>query len=112
TNQVTGAIRGVTLALTAESATPVTVAIDNDPDSLKTKLNTLVDTYNQVVSKVKDLSGTSAAKAKDDNLKGDSTLRSLISRLSSALQTQSGSGAYQTLGSVGLSIDRSGKLSL
>jgi flagellar hook-associated protein 2 len=112
TNQVTGAVRGVTLALTAESATPITVSIDNDPDALKTKLNALVDSYNAVVAKVKDLAGTSASKAKDANLAGDSTLRSLTSRLSSALQTQSGSGAYGTLGSVGLSLDRSGKLSL
>ena len=57
TNQVTGAIRGVTLALTAETTDAVTVGIDNDPDGLKTKLNTLVDSYNAVVSKVKDLAG-------------------------------------------------------
>ncbi|RYZ09471.1 MAG: hypothetical protein EOO73_04030 [Myxococcales bacterium] len=112
TNQVTGAIRGVTLALTAESTAPITVSVDNDPDSLKTKLNTLVDTYNQVITKVKDLAGTGSSKARDANLAGDSTLRSLTQRLSSALQTQIGSGQYSTLGSVGLSLDRSGKLAL
>jgi flagellar hook-associated protein 2 len=112
TNQVTGAVRGVTLALTAESATPVTVAVDNDPDSLKTKLNTLVETYNAVVSKVKELAGSGTAKASDPGLAGDSTLRSLTSRLSSALQTQIGSSTYSTLGSLGLALDRSGKLSL
>jgi flagellar hook-associated protein 2 len=112
TNQVTGAVRGVTLALTAESATPVTVAVENDPDSLKTKLSTLVDTYNAVVAKVKDLSGTGTSKASDPGLAGDSTLRSLTSRLSSALQTQIGSSKYSTLGSLGLALDRSGKLSL
>jgi flagellar hook-associated protein 2 len=112
TNQVTGAIRGVTLALTAESATPVTVAVDNDPDSLKTKLNTLVDAYNQVVGKVKELAGSGNAKAKDPGLAGDFTLRSIAQRLSGALQTQVGSGNYSTLGSIGLSLDRTGKLSL
>lgn len=112
TNQVTGAIRGVTLALTAESASPVTVAVDNDPDSLKTKLNTLVSTYNDVISKVKDLAGSGSTKAKDAALAGDSTLRSITQRLSSALQTQLGSGKYNTLGSIGISLDRSGKLAL
>jgi flagellar hook-associated protein 2 len=113
TNQVTGAIRGVTLALTNTSTDPVNVTIDNDPDSLKTKLNTLVDAYNAVVSKVKDLGGTASSKPKDDLLAGDSTLRSITGRLSSALQTVAGgSGNYRTLGSVGLSIDRSGKLTL
>jgi flagellar hook-associated protein 2 len=113
TNQVTGAIRGVTLALTKASTDPITVAVDNDADSLKTKLNTLVDTYNQVVSKVKDLAGSGSIKPKDDLLAGDSTLRAITRRLTTALQTVSmGNGAYTSLGSIGLSIDRSGKLSL
>ncbi|HYQ16330.1 MAG TPA: flagellar filament capping protein FliD [Polyangiaceae bacterium] len=111
TNQITGAIRGVTLALTNTSTDPVNVTVDNDPDSLKTKLNALADAYNAVITKVKDLSGTSSAAPKDALLAGDSTLRSITTRISSALQTvTSGNGAYSTLGSTGLSIDRSGKL--
>jgi len=113
TNQVVGAIRGVTLALTAETTDAVTVGIESDPSALKTKLNALVDSYNAVIAKVKDLAGNGTAKAKDPNLAGDSTLRSITSRLSSALQTiGSGSSAYKTLGSIGLAVDRSGKLSL
>ncbi len=113
TNQVTGAIRGVTLALTNTTTEAVNVAIDSDPDSLKTKLNALVDAYNGVISKVKDLAGTASSKAKDSVLAGDSTLRSIVTRLSSSLQTViGGSGSYTTLGSVGLSVDRTGKLAL
>jgi flagellar hook-associated protein 2 len=112
-NQVTGAIRGVTLALTAETTDAVAVAIESDPSSLKTKLTALVDSYNAVISKVKELAGNGTVKAKDPNLAGDSTLRSITSRLTSALQTiGSGTSAYKTLGSVGLAVDRSGKLSL
>ena len=113
TNQVTGAIRGVTLALTNTSTDPINVTVDSDPDSLKTKLNALVDAYNGVVGKVKDLAGSASAKPKDALLAGDSTLRSVVTRLSSALQTVvGGTGNYTSLGSVGLSVDRSGKLSL
>jgi flagellar hook-associated protein 2 len=62
---------------------------------------------------VKELAGNGTVKAKDPNLAGDSTLRSIASRLTSALQTiGSGTSAYKTLGSVGLAVDRSGKLSL
>jgi len=112
-NQVTGAIRGVTLALTAETTDEVAVAIESDPSSLKTKLTALVDSYNAVISKVKELAGNGTAKAKDPNLAGDSTLRSIASRLTSALQTiGSGTSAYKTLGSIGLAVDRSGKLAL
>lgn len=113
TNQVTGAIRGVTLALTNETTDAVSVAIENDPDALKTKLNTLVDTYNSVISKVQELAGNGTTKAKDANLAGDSTLRSITQRLQSALQTKAtNSGNYNTLSSIGLSLDRNGKLSL
>ncbi len=113
TNQVTGAIRGVTLALTAETTTAVTLAIESDPDALKTKLSALVDAYNGVATKAKELAGNGTIKAKDANLAGDSTLRAITSRLSSALQTvTSTTGTYTSLGSVGLSLDRSGKLSL
>jgi flagellar hook-associated protein 2 len=112
-NQVTGAIRGVTLALTAETKDAVAVAIESDPSSLKTKLTALVDSYNAVIAKVKELAGNGTVKAKDPNLAGDSTLRSISSRLTSALQSiGSGTSAYKTLGSVGLAVDRSGKLSL
>jgi flagellar hook-associated protein 2 len=113
TNQVTGAIRGVTLALTAETTDAVTVGVDNDPDGLKTKLTALVDSYNAVVSKVKELAGNGTVKARDANLAGDSILRSINSRISGALQTVTSSTAtYNSLGSIGLSLDRSGKLSL
>jgi flagellar hook-associated protein 2 len=113
TNQVTGAIRGVTLALTAESTDAITIAVDNDPSALKTKLTAMVDSYNAVVAKVKDLSGSSSAAPKDALLAGESILRSLRSRLTGALQTvTSNGGNYNTLGSIGLSLDKTGKLSL
>lgn len=113
TNQVTGAIRGVTLALTAKTTTAASISIDSDPSALKTKLNTFVDSYNAVISKIKDLAGNGTVKAKDPNLAGDSTLRSITSRLTSALQTiGGGTSAYKTLGSIGLAVDRSGKLAL
>lgn len=113
TNQVTGAIRGVTLALTKESTDAVTVGVDNDPDALKTKLGTLVESYNAVISKVKDLAGSGSVKPKDALLAGDSTLRSIVTQLASALQAVgNSSGAYKTLGSVGLALDKTGRLSL
>jgi flagellar hook-associated protein 2 len=113
TNQVTGAIKGVTLALTAQSTSAVSVSIDSDPSGLKTKLNTLVDAYNAVAAKAKDLAGNGTIKAKDSELAGDATLRAITQRIGAALQTQvSGSSTYKTLSSIGLSVDRTGKLSL
>jgi flagellar hook-associated protein 2 len=112
TNQITGAIRGVTLALTSETTDTITLNVDSDPDALKTKLQALVDSYNAVVSKVKTLSGSMDVKATDSNLAGDFTLRSLTSRLSSALHTTVGTGTYSSLAAIGLSADKTGKLAL
>ena len=112
TNQVTGAIRGVTLALTAESTDTINITVDNDPDALRTKLSSLVDAFNNVTTKIKDVTGGGTASAKDPNLSGDFTLRSIISRLSGALHTQSGTGTYNTLAAIGLSLDKTGRLSL
>jgi len=113
TNQIAGAIPGVTLALTATSTDPVTVTIDQDPSALQTKLQAVVDSYNAVVSKVQMLGGTGSIKPTDSLLAGDSILRSIQNRLSGALQTMTvGSSKYSTLGSIGMSVDKTGHLSL
>lgn len=112
TNQVTGAIRGLTLALTATTTDAVTVGVDNDADGIKTKLQALVDSYNAVSTKLKGLSGTVGVAATDPNLAGDFTLRSIGTRLNAALHTQIGSGTYNTMASIGLSMDKTGKLAL
>ena len=112
TNQVVGAIQGVTLALTATTTAPVDVNISADSQGLATKIQSLVTAYNSVLSKINTAAGKGATKAGNSELASDSTLRGLTSRLSSVLQTVSGSGKYNTLGSVGLSLQRDGTLKL
>jgi len=113
TNQIAGAIPGVTLALTSTSTDPVTVAVDQDPSALQTKLQAVVDSYNAVVSKVQMLGGVGSIKPSDPLLAGDSILRSIQNRLSGALQTVTGgSSKYGSLGSIGMSVDKTGHLSL
>jgi flagellar hook-associated protein 2 len=111
---VVGAVAGVTLNLTAltASGSPATVKVDSDPDGLKTKLASVVTAYNAVVDMVHTASGFGAQKASVDALAGDSLLRSLTTRMSSAVGTPVGTGAYQTLGSLGISLDRTGHMSL
>jgi flagellar hook-associated protein 2 len=113
TNQVSGAIQGVTLNLTAESATPVTVKIENDPEGLKKKLQTVVDAYNAVIDSVHSAAGFGSIKATEKELAGDSLMRSISNRMSSALSSVvSGAGQYTTLGSLGVNLGRDGKLTL
>jgi flagellar hook-associated protein 2 len=120
TNQVKGAIAGVTLALTEVTATPlteatstpVTVSVDSDAEGFQAKLKTLVDSYNAVVNKIHTDAGFGSLKATNSELSGDSALRAITSRLSSALGKTVGSGKFQTLRSIGIELNNNGTLKL
>lgn len=112
TNQVQGAIGGVTLALTEITATPTKISVESDGEGFQTKLKTLVDTYNAVVNKIHTDAGFGSIKATNSELSGDSALRSITSRLSSALGKTVGTGKFQTLRSIGIELNNNGTLKL
>jgi flagellar hook-associated protein 2 len=112
TNQVVGAIQGVTLALTATSTTPVDVTVASNATGLETKIQSIVTAYNSVLSKVNAAAGHGTTAASNTVLASDSTLRGLTDKLSTVLGTQTGTGKYTTLGSVGLSLQKDGTLAL
>ena len=113
TNQVSGVIPGVTLALTKEGSTS-TVTVESDPDSLKKKVQAFVSAYNDVVNSGHTLAGYGTTKASVKELAGDSAIRTTLDRLARIISTPvtGTSGKYTTLGSVGLATDRDGKLKL
>jgi flagellar hook-associated protein 2 len=112
TNQVVGAIQGVTLALTAETTAPVDVTVASDTQGLASKIQSVVTAYNSVLSKINTAAGHGSTKATNSELASDSTLRGITNRLSTTLQTVSGSAKYNTLASVGLSLQKDGTLAL
>jgi flagellar hook-associated protein 2 len=112
-NQVTGAIAGVTLALTDKTPDgAATVTVDNDPDAFASKLNTLVSAYNAVVNKVHNEAGFGSIKATNPALSGDSALRAVTNHLNNVLTKQVGTGKFQTLRSVGIELNNDGTLKL
>jgi flagellar hook-associated protein 2 len=112
TNQVTGAIQGVTLAVTAKSVSPTHVTIASDPDSLGDKLKAVADAYNAVIGQIHTLAGHGQTAASNPALAGDSALRAISGQLSSALSGAVGTGKYRTLGSLGLNLQNDGTLLL
>ena len=112
TNQVVGAIQGVTLALTAQTTSPVDVTIATNASGLETKIQAVVSAYKQVLSKINAAAGSTATPAANTVLASDSTLRSITNKLSDTLQTVLGTGTYNTLNSVGLSLQKDGTLAL
>jgi flagellar hook-associated protein 2 len=112
TNQVTGAISGVTLALTEITTTPATVTVSSDSAGFQTKLKTLVDTYNSVVNRIHTDAGFGSIKAANPQLSGDSVLRGITNRLSGALTQTVGTGKFNTLRSIGIEMNNNGTLKL
>lgn len=112
TNQVVGAIQGVTLALTAVTTAPVDVGVASDATGLAAKIQSVVTAYNSVLSKINAAAGKGSTPAGNSVLASDSTLRGITNKLSSTLQTVSGTGKYNSLGSIGLSLQKDGTLAL
>lgn len=116
TNVVADAIRGVTLQLHGATAPGAIdhVEVGTDTSALATNVKKLVDAYNKVntfIAGEEDWSGS----AKDaTSLNGDSTLRSVQSRLHSAILAPVAglTGKYTTLASLGISVQKDGSLSL
>lgn len=113
TNQVQGVVGGVTLALAEETPDgPVTVTISGDSEGFQAKLKTLVDSYNGVINKVNAEAGFGSVRGTNPQLTGDSTLRSVTSKLSSMLTQTVGTGKFQTLRSIGIELNNNGTLKL
>jgi flagellar hook-associated protein 2 len=113
-NQVTGVIGGVTLALSKTTATgeSVTLDIKSDSTAFADKLKTFVDAYNGVVNKVHTVSGFGTIKASVSSLAGDSALRTITNQLSRSLTQPVGDGRFQTLRSMGLELNNDGTLAI
>jgi flagellar hook-associated protein 2 len=112
-NQINGAISGVTLAVSAKTTSPQTVSVKADAQGLADKVQAMVTAYNAVISKVHTTAGYGSAGASVASLSGDSTLRSLTDSLSSSLLGTVSTGTnYQTLGSLGINLQKDGTLSV
>lgn len=115
TNQIVGAIPGVTLALTKQTAVgaPAKVGVDSDASTIKANIQSFVTAYNDVMSAARLTAGFGGIKAANSLLSGDGTIRDAVSRVSSALGAPAAgaTGLYRTLGSLGLTSQRDGSLS-
>jgi flagellar hook-associated protein 2 len=112
TNKIDNAIAGVSFTVSDLSSS--VISVEADPAALTTKLQSFVSAYNAVVNKVHVSAGFGTTKASNPILAGDSTMRGLTDRLASGmLTTVTGAGAlHQTLGSLGVSLNRDGTLAL
>jgi flagellar hook-associated protein 2 len=114
TNSLPNAIAGVSLALTATSTTPTTVTVGADATALTTKVNAFITAYNNVVTTAHADAGYGTTAASNTVLQGDPAIRTALQTLSriTGATVAGTSGAYTTMGSVGINLGEDGTLSL
>jgi len=117
TNDIEDIIPGVTLHLKTDSGgEAIQVNISLDRTAVETQVNTLINTYNDLLNTISAVSSYNAESETTGPLFGDAQIKSIKSRLSSVIVnnvpgTQEGD-TYRSLGQVGIRLTPGGKLSL
>ncbi|HAQ84970.1 MAG TPA: flagellar hook protein FliD, partial [Pseudomonas sp.] len=113
-NTFTDVIDGVSLTVSkthAATDTPLTVTVGQDKAGTQAKAQTFIDAFNALMTSFDSLtaSGSGSDSAKRGALAGDSSVRSIESRLNSLLRADFGG---KSLIEFGISADRNGKLTI
>jgi flagellar hook-associated protein 2 len=113
-NTVTGAVSGLTINLQgADANTDVTLSAAPNSSSISSAINQFVSDYNTVVNSVNSEFTYTSSSTSAPPLEGDSTLEMLQSFLLGAgSYSASGNGSISTLGSLGISMNNDGTLSV
>lgn len=114
TNSISDVIQGVTLDLKkAETGTVFNVDVSLDETSIKEVTDGFVSAYNGLMGIVKDLGRYDAESKEGGALVGDSLLRTVQSQVRKAVvdTVSSASTSYNSLATIGISIDKSGVMS-
>jgi flagellar hook-associated protein 2 len=114
TNQVTGVLPGLKLALTKLTTSPATVQVTADSSALKTKVSTFITAYNDFVNAGHLAAGFGGNKAQNSVLTADSAVRTALHRIGGLMSNAipGTSGRYTTMASAGITGSREGTLSL
>lgn len=108
-NTVEGALQGVTLTLSA-TGDAQTLTIERDTAAMRSAITNFVDTYNTLVGTMSSLASFNAETKVAGELLGDSALRSVQSRLRSAMGEGVEGGVYSNLAQLGITLQLDGKL--
>ena len=113
-NTVTGAVSGLTINLLgADANTDVTLSATPNTSTIESAINQFVSDYNTVVNSVNSEFIYNATSSTAQPLAGDSTLEALQNALLGAgSYSASGNGSVSTLGSLGISMNNDGTLSV
>ncbi len=112
-NTVSGAIPGVTLTLSSQSAAATQVTVSPDTGQASAAVNTFVSAYNSVITAVNSQFAYDSVNQTAGALSGDSTIRGLQSSLLSDMgYSVAGNGSVQSLRDLGVNMNNDGTLTV
>lgn len=112
TNQVEGAIEGVTLSLQEGDGATSTINIQRDEGTIREAITDFVDAYNEFKSTIGTLTAFDVDNETSGALNGESAVRSVENTLRSVLAAGSEGGELNMLADLGISLTRTGTLSI
>jgi flagellar hook-associated protein 2 len=112
-NKVTGVIPGVTLTLSGQSSTPVTLQVSPDLTPIATDINTFVSDWNTLITAVNSGIQTNSSTGAAGTLTGDTSVDFVQQQLLSAISSSmSGNNGAVNLQSIGIEMQNDGTLSV
>jgi flagellar hook-associated protein 2 len=114
TNKFSDVVPGITLTATKTTTSDIKLDVAPDPSTQASKISAFISAYNAAVSAGHLAAGYGSTKASNQNLSGDSAIRSSLDRLSRivASAVPGLTGKYNMLAAVGVSLSSSGSLDL
>ncbi len=113
TNSVSGVINGVTLSLTAPSASAVTISVNPDTTQATTAINNFVSAYNTAIGDINTQFAVNPDGTANGPLEADGSLQQAQQALLGAIVYSSAtSGAVSNLASIGVNLNDDGTLSV
>lgn len=111
-NQMSDALEGITLNLTAQTVGDQTLTITKDTSKASSAISSWVDAYNTLLDQFNTLTkytkvdtNTGTQDSSNGALLGDSTLRTIQTQLKSMLTNAQSTSAYKSLGQIGITTD-------
>lgn len=112
-NVVTDAMDGLTITLKkTNDLSPTTISVTSDTSAIKDKINAFVKAYNDVNSKIKDLTAYNSSTKVAAALNGDSAARTIRTELRNIVSGTLSSGTMTRLNDAGIKIATDGTLSV
>ncbi|CAM4070650.1 flagellar filament capping protein FliD [Vreelandella rituensis] len=111
TNEVKGAIQGVTLTLEEEGSSS-SVVVERDTLAVRDNVNGFVKAFNVLKTTIDKLTSFNGDSSTAGELLGDNTVRTIESRLRSVLGGGVAGGELSTLSQLGISLKRDGTLEI